>query len=187
MDWQRRDLDFPVLMLETSPWLPSVASFGGSPHEGLCDVAVRYGDDEEELQLLTSARRGSRMSAQPMARWSGDDLPAHAGQALENLLRSTVPDATPRVEARRLMEEHRIRSLRLAQQLPEPPWQWRRVPVDGVDFAMWFTTLPQGFAAVLDCGPAILTAWGRDPDPWEWRLRAGSPDVVWSLIEAFDE
>jgi hypothetical protein len=37
---------------------------------------------------------------------------------------------------------------------------------------MWFTRLPQGFAAALDYGPVVLTASGRDPDAWNWQLTA---------------
>ena len=56
------------------------------------------------------------------------------------------------------------------------------MPVDDADCAMWFTTLSPGFAAVLDYGPVVLTAWGPDPDIWDWRLTAVPPDTVWPLI-----
>jgi hypothetical protein len=69
-----------------------------------------------------------------------------------------------------------------------PPWLVRSVPVDGVDFAMWFTTPSQGFAAVLDHGPVVLTAWGPDPDIWDWHLTAVPPSTIWQLIsEALDD
>lgn len=76
----------------------------------------------------------------------------------------------------------------LAAQLPGPPWQVRSVPADDVDFAMWFTTLSPGFAAVLDYGPVVLTARGSNLDTWDWRLTALPPDRVWPLIgKALDD
>jgi hypothetical protein len=47
---------------------------------------------------------------------------------------------------------------------------------------MWFTTLSPGFAAVLDYGPVVLTAWGHDPDSRDWHLTAVPPSTVWPLI-----
>jgi hypothetical protein len=74
------------------------------------------------------------------------------------------------------------RGQQLAAQFPGPPWLVRPVPVDGVDFAMWFATLSPGFAAVLDYGPVVLTAWGPDPDSWDRHVTAVPPSTVWPLI-----
>ncbi len=178
VDHQRHDLDLPVLMLEGGPRPGAVWGGVGRVDEGLAHVDVLYGDQGEELRLRTSARRGGR--AWPdLARWTGDDLRESARDAVTSLLLSTVLPGTSGEESRRLLEEHGLRGRRLAEQLPGPPWQWRPVPVDGVDFAMWFATLPEGFVAVLDHGPVHLSAWGSDVEAWDWRLVTTFPEVEW--------
>jgi hypothetical protein len=184
--WQRADLDFPVLMLKTSPWPPFVSSFGGSPFVGLCDIGVSYGDSAERLHLRTVARRGRRMGPHG-PQWVLDDLAGLAGEAARNLLLSTIEHGTQPEATHQRVQEYLERGQRLAQQFLRPPWQVRSVPVDGVEFAMWFTALPEGFAAALDYGPIVLTAWGQDPDEWDWRMTAVPPEATWPLIEAFDD
>jgi hypothetical protein len=116
--------------------------------------------------------------------WTADDLPAQAGGAVQNLLLGTIRHGTAPERTHQLVEEHLAVGERLAEQFPDQPWQARSVPVDDVEYAMWFATLPAGFAAALDYGPVVLTAWGRDPDRWDWHLTAAPPDAVWPLIEA---
>ena len=180
--WQRTDLDFPVLMLRTSAWPPSLASLRGGPLEGLSIVSFSYGDGEELLTLQTVARRGRRMGLdgpEPV----GDPLVDQVGQAVSDLLLTHVrPGDQPASATRQRVDDAVERGRQMAAQFPGPPWLVRSVPVDGADFAMWFTTLSPGFAAVLDYGPVVLTAWGSDPDIWDWHLTAVPPSAVWPLI-----
>jgi hypothetical protein len=183
VEWQRRDLDFPVLMLEASPWPRRRLGCGGGSLEGLYSVDVSYGDDTERVHLQTLARRGRRMD-HGAPYWVGDGLPEQAGQAVSNLLFGTIEHGED--DGWRV---HECLALghRLERAFPGEPWQVRAVPVDGIEFAMWFATLPEGFAAALDYGPVVLTAWGQDSDLFDWRLTATPPDRAWPLIEGFDD
>ncbi len=182
MQWRRTDLDFPVLMLRTSAWPPSLASVRGGPVEGLSIVSFSYGDGDERLHLRTVARRGRRVGPDGLEP-VGDLLVDQVGEAVSDLLFSRIrPGDQPSSATRQRVDEAVQGGQQLAAQFPGPPWQVRSVPVDDLDFAMWFTTLSPGFAAALDYGPVVLTAWGHDAGRWDWHLTAVPPSTVWPLI-----
>jgi hypothetical protein len=130
--WRRTDLDFPVLMLRTSAWPPSLASVRGGPVEGLSIVSFSYGDGDERLHLRTVARRGRRVGPDGLEP-VGDLLVDQVGQAVSDLLFSRIrPGDQPSSATRQRVDEAVQRGQQLASQFPGPPWQVRSVPVDWV-------------------------------------------------------
>ncbi|WP_269168043.1 hypothetical protein [Modestobacter sp. VKM Ac-2977] len=131
------------------------------------EVAPQPGDQDAPWRLTTLARRGCRPGGN--GGWSADSgLPDIAGSAVEGVLLSSAPVGAPRDELHLLMESAHDVGQRAGAALSDPAvWAPGVLDVDGHRFMLWVHHRDEGFAAVADLGPVMVSAHGRTP-PSRW-------------------
>jgi hypothetical protein len=184
--WNLDDLDFPVLVLRHPPGPPALTGLGGSDSHGLVSVGIGYaapGSGNRGPALETLVRRGHRLTPTGGVTWVGTDLADLATHAVRALLLAHLSaqgaGEEPGLPAR--VEELQARARTLGGAAPSAPWRLVAADVDGTPFALWLAELDEGFAAVLDWGPVMLTASGP-VTPQDWGLAALSADAVRAVL-----
>jgi hypothetical protein len=165
-------LDMPVLVLTGMDlWVSATGRgrVGGVTEPQFwetVEVAPQPGDQDPPWRLTTSARRGCRPGGH--GGWTADHgLPDVAGAAVANVLLQSAAGKPPD-ELHRHMELVQHVGERTAAMLRDPAvWSPGVLEVDGHRFVQWTHRRDEGFAAVADLGPVMVSAHGRIP-PSSW-------------------
>jgi hypothetical protein len=174
-------LDMPVVIPIGVPdlWVSATghSRAGGDPGGAYwesVEVAPAPGDQDPPWRLATFARRGCRPGGN--GGWTLDSgLHGAATAAVGTLLLAHVPNGLPRDELHRLTEASREDADKVIAALGDPEvWQPGTIDVDGHRFMLWVHHRDEGFAAVADLGPVVLSAHGRTP-PSQWRAALLDP------------
>ncbi|MCU1405770.1 MAG: hypothetical protein JWQ43_2073 [Glaciihabitans sp.] len=121
------------------------------------DVTIRVGrDDDASFSIRTIERIGIRMNDRDHVLWIEQDAAGMAALAVSEFRLSKISVGTPPDEARALMRQIAIEST----VVDWDQWEWTRMEVDGIGFALRVRQLDAGFVAIADLGAHVVTMYG---------------------------
>jgi hypothetical protein len=170
-------LDMPVLVPDDvrAPWVTGTGRSrvgGGAAPEvwETVEVAPRPGDRDPSWRLTTLARRGCRPGGD--GGWTADPgLADVAERAVGALLLSGVAPGGPREELHRFVDVVADRARQVAAALWDVAvWKPGVLDVGGHRLMLWVHEREEGFAAVADLGPVLVSASGRAAPTWRASL-----------------
>ncbi|MEF2978000.1 hypothetical protein [Subtercola sp. YIM 133946] len=152
-------MDTPAVVVIPDP-PPAAMSVVAATRDGAPDHSVRI-DGPPRYTIRTIERVGQRIDDRGGVHGVPDDLKSTAALAVKELLLSaTAPAPAPANELVRVQAMDAEAKQLGGRVFDAAVWPVTPIEVDGTRFALWVTTLPEGFAAVADLGPRLLTMHG---------------------------
>jgi hypothetical protein len=159
-----------------SPADPSIAVVVTSNADTDPDMSVRVGPEEGRFAFVirTIERTGMRMDESGFVSGIADDAAAMARMAVHEFGLVGLDENTPREMLPALMQK----MADAAANVDWTQWEFTRIEVDGVGFALRVRQMAPGFVAIADLGRFVVTMRGRGL-PRDRRFTLGcSPSVV---------
>lgn len=145
----------------SEPW--TVTGLGRTDDGPLDEVliAVDRGTQEHRFTIRTMRRTGTRLGPRGSVHGTVTDSVATASLAVGCLLLDRLPTDLPTREARAAMRATEERAQALARD--RDGWDVTALPLDGVDYALFTRSIPEGSVAHSDLGWATVAMWSRGP------------------------
>lgn len=120
-------------------------------------IAIDRGSDVARCSVRTMVRPGTRVGPRGHVHGMVTDPVTIASLAAGCLLLGTLPTDSRKRDGVAVIEEVEARSLALAQD--RDGWTVSILPVDGIDYALFSRTIPEGTIAHADLGWAVIAMW----------------------------
>jgi len=122
-------------------------------------IAVDRGPETARCVIRTMVRPGTRVGPHGHVHGVVTDPVTIASLAAGCLLLETLPAEPGERDGITVIEEVEARSLFLAQERSE--WSVSVLPVDGIDYALFSRSIPEGTIAHADLGWAVIAMWSK--------------------------
>ncbi|PPH30335.1 hypothetical protein [Rathayibacter sp. AY1F9] len=150
-----------ALVPVSDPW--SVDGSGRTDDGPVDDLSVRAERDGGSYSVRTLRLTGVRLGPRGSVHGVVTDPVATAALAIGSLLLSAIPAGLPGDRTRAAMVAAEARAQQLAAD--RPAWDVSALPLDGIDYALFTRTLPEGAVAHADLGWAVVALWSTGPLP----------------------
>jgi hypothetical protein len=146
---------------DREPW--SVLGTGRTDDGPLDDVmiAVDRGPRASRFSIRTMRRTGTRLGPRGSVHGTVTDAVATADLAVGCLLLEVMPAGLHERATRAAMEEAQARATLLARD--RDGWDVTALPLDGIDYALFTRSIPEGTVAHADLGWATVAMWSAGP------------------------
>ncbi|GAA3892120.1 hypothetical protein GCM10022381_37300 [Leifsonia kafniensis] len=169
-------------MTMLSPADPSIAVVVTSVVDTEPDVSILVGPEKGRFAfgIRTMERTGTRMDESGFVSGIVDDAPAMARMAVQEFGLAAVDESTPRDMLPDLMQKIADD----AADVDWAKWEFTRIEVDGVGFALRVRQMAPGFVAIADLGRFVVTMRGRElPEDRRFTLKrqVSAPGPNWPI------
>lgn len=150
-----------VPVIDHGPW--TVVSMAGTNDGSVEDVtiAVDRGTSASRFSIRTMRRTGTRLGPRNSIHGTVTDAIATAGLAAGCLLIEVPPARLPKHEAHAAMEEVEARANAFARD--RDGWAVTALPLNGIEYALFTRSIPEGTVAHADLGWATIAMWSAGP------------------------
>ncbi|QHC60413.1 hypothetical protein [Rathayibacter sp. VKM Ac-2760] len=142
---------------DAQPW---AVTGGVGPDEDVT-IAIDRGPDIARCSVRTLTRPRIRLGPRGSVHGVATDAVAIAALAAGCLLLDVVPAGLPHDELVAAMKDADARSLALARD--RAAWSVTALPLDGIDYALFTRSIPEGTLAHADLGRTTIAMWSRGP------------------------
>lgn len=146
-----------IPLTSREPWTVT----GGAGSDDDVTIAIDREPDLARCSIRTMVRPGTRIGPHGHINGQVTDAMTIASLAAGCLLLEVLPAELPAHEAVASMKEVDARALSLAEDRAE--WTVTALPLDGIDYAFFPRSIPEGTIAHADLGWATIAMWSPGP------------------------